>query len=255
MADAVRAAGAILPLLPLADLVARGSVLTKTCTPFKSFTSFWHALRQSDIAAPLPTSNLSPPDRWPVGNGLDWLKSRAAMNRGWNLGAAHVHASEAAAHDRLDAFLGRITAGYSARRDRPAESDATSGLSDALAVGKISARPIRHRGLAAQDHGRGRVEDFLRELAWREFSRDLFHIAPGMGRAYWRREWTHFPWLGERRGLAAGPHGKMFATGRMHNRVRMIAASFLVKHLLIDWRVGLDWFARACPIGRRPAMQ
>lgn len=254
--DIVRAAGARLHLHPPADLVPRGSVLTRTGTPFKVFTPFWRALRRTDIAQPLPAPRLPLPDRWPDGADPAWPEARAAMNRGWDVVARHVRAGEATAHDRLDAFLDRITAGYSENRDLPALGDATSGLSDALAVGEISARRIWHRALNAQDQGRGGTEDFLRELAWREFSRELFHGAPDMDRACWRREWDGFSWQGDgpqaeawrqgRTGVALVDAGmrEMFATGRMHNRVRMVAASFLVKHLLTDWRIGLDWFAR-----------
>lgn len=253
---AVDQAGGRLHLHPLADLVPRGSVRTKNGTGFKVFTPFWRALRQTEIAPPLPVPDLTAPDRWPDSEPPDWPEARAAMNRGWDVVAGHVRAGEGAAHDRLDAFLDRITGDYAQGRDRLPDGDATSGLSDALAVGELSARRIWHRALDAQHGGRGGVEDFLRELAWREFSRDLFHAAPDLGRACWRREWNGFSWRGDgpeaeawrqgRTGVAVVDAGmrEMFATGRMHNRVRMITASFLVKHLMVDWRVGLDWFAR-----------
>ena len=117
---------------------------------------------------------------WPDSDGLDWPEARAAMNRGWDVVARHVQAGESKAHDRLEAFLGRVDARYGARRDLPADPDATSGLSDALAVGEISARRLWHRALHAQDAGRGGIEDFLRELAWRDFARDLFDEAPAI---------------------------------------------------------------------------
>ena len=256
LAAAVEGAGARLHLHPPADLAARGSVLTKGGTGFKVFTPFWRALRQAGIDPPSPAPALAAPDRWPDSDPPDWPEARAAMDRGWDVMARHVRAGEGAAQDRLDAFLGRITGGYAQNRDRLADGDATSGLSDALAVGEISARRVWHRALDAQQGGRGGVEDFLRELAWREFSRELFHAAPDLDRACWRREWNGFVWRGDgpeaeawrqgRTGVAVVDAGmrEMVATGRMHNRVRMIAASFLVKHLMIDWRIGLDWFSR-----------
>lgn len=255
--DAVAAgAGAQLHLHPLADLVPRGSVLTGGGTRFKVFTPFWRALRKTPIAQPLPAPRLSPPADWPHSDGLDWPEARAAMNRGWDVMARHVQAGESKAHDRLEAFLGRVDARYGARRDLPADPDATSGLSDALAVGEISARRLWHRALHAQDAGRGGIEDFLRELAWRDFARDLFDEAPDMARSCWKPDWNRFPWRGDSPDAAAWRQGRtgvamvdagmreMYATGRMHNRVRMITASYLVKHLMTDWRIGLDWFAR-----------
>ncbi|GGF66432.1 deoxyribodipyrimidine photo-lyase [Paracoccus acridae] len=256
LAAAVEGAGARLHLHPPADLIPRGSVLTGTGTRFKVFTPFWRALRKGSIADPLPAPRLSLPMSWPASDGLDWPEARAAMNRGWDVVARHVQAGESAAHDRLDAFLDRLDARYGTRRDTPSDSDATSGLSDALAVGEISARRLWHRAMNAQAHGIGGVEDFLRELAWRDFARDLFDATPNMGRTCWKSEWNDFPcsgdgpeaeaWRQGRTGVALVDAGmrEMFATGRMHNRVRMIAASYLVKHLMIDWRVGLDWFAR-----------
>lgn len=253
---AVERAGARLHLHPLADLVPRGGVLTGGGTRFKVFTPFWRALRRSHIADPLPAPRLSAPDAWPGSDGLDWPEARAAMDRGWDVVARHVQAGESAALDRLDAFLDRVDARYAERRDVPADGDATSGLSDALAVGEVSARRLWHKALNAQDHGRGGIEDLLRELAWREFARELFDAAPDLDRTCWRPAWNDFSWRGDNAQAEAWRQGRtgvpmadagmreLFATGRMHNRVRMIAASFLVKHLMTDWRVGLNWFAR-----------
>ena len=252
----VERAGAVLHLHPLADLVPRGSVLTGSGTRFKVFTPFWRALRKSHIADPLAVPRLSAPAIWPVSDGLDWPEARAAMNRGWDIVARHVRAGESAAHDRLDSFLDRMDVRYVERRDRPDDGDATSGLSDALAVGEISARRLWHKALNAQNHGQGGIEDLLRELAWRDFARELFDAMPTMDRTCWRPEWNDFSWRGDspdaeawrqgRTGVAMVDAGmrEMFVTGRMHNRVRMIAGSYLVKHLMTDWRIGLDWFAR-----------
>lgn len=255
LASTVASAGARLHLHPLADLVPRGSVLTGGGTRYKVFTPFWRALRATEIAQPLPLPRLSAPSDWPDSDGLDWPEAQQAMNRGWDVVARHVRAGEGAALDRLDEFLDRITGGYADRRNHLADGEATSGLSDALAVGEISARRIWHRALAAQHDGRNGIEDFLRELAWRDFARELFDAQPDMDQSCWRPEWNDFPWRDDgpdaeawrqgRTGIAIVDAGmrEMFVTGRMHNRVRMIAGSVLVKHLMIDWRVGLDWFA------------
>lgn len=248
--------GATLHLHPLADLVPRASVTTQQGGIYRVFTPFWRALRGVQVASPLNPPSLSLPDRWPDSEELDWPEARTAMDRGWEVVADHIHAGEDAARDRLDAFLHDDVGDYAVRRDQPWRDAGTSGLSDALAVGEISARRVWHVGQAAREEGRQGVEDFLREIAWREFARELFHQMPEMDRSCWREEWNDFPWKSEnadaeawrraRTGVPMVDAGlrELYVTGRMHNRVRMIAGSYLTKHLLTDWRVGLDWFAR-----------
>lgn len=248
--------GAALHLHPLADLVPRGSVRTQDGGIYKVFTPYWRALRPVQIDQPLPAPRLSSPDLWPDSDGLDWPEARAAMVWGWDVLADHVQAGEDAAQDRLAAFLDGPVADYHDHRDQPWRPQGTSGLSDALAVGEISARRIWHTAMAAREQGRQGVEPFLREIAWREFARELFHAAPDMDHSCWRPEWNDFPWRRDnaeaedwrraRTGVPMVDAGlrELFVTGRMHNRVRMIAGSYLTKHLMTDWRVGLDWFAR-----------
>ncbi|MCF3973333.1 cryptochrome/photolyase family protein [Paracoccus salsus] len=248
--------GARLQLHPAADLVPRGSVRTQQDGIYKVFTPFWRALRGVDILRPVDPPGLSLPDAWPDSDGTDWPEARSAMNRGWDVVADHVQAGEDEARDRLDAFLAGPIADYADHRDQPWREAGTSGLSDALAVGEISARRIWHVGLAAREDGRQGVEDFLREVAWREFARELLHDSPDMAERCWRKEWNDFPWRRDnsdaeawrraRTGVPMVDAGlrELLVTGRMHNRVRMVVGSYLTKHLLTDWRVGLDWFAR-----------
>ena len=248
--------GASLHLHPLADLVERASLRTQTGGLYKVYTPFWKALRQRDIAPPQDAPRLSSPDDWPDSDGLDWPEARAAMNRGWDVVARHTRPGEDEAHARLSEFLDGPLPDYDTHRNHPFRPRATSGLADALAVGEISARRVWHRALPAFQDGRAGAEGFLSELAWREFARDLLHESPQMDQRCWREEWDRFPWKRDnadaecwRRGqtgvamVDAGMR-ELYATGRMHNRVRMITASYLTKHLLTDWRVGLDWFAR-----------
>ena len=94
-----------------------------------------------------------------------------------------------------------------------------------------------------------------KELIWREFAYHLLHHTPHIATAHWREEWNAFPWRGDngdaerwRRAVTGEPFvdaamREMYVTGTMHNRGRMIVASYLTKHLMTDWRVGLDWFA------------
>ncbi|MFZ8940742.1 MAG: cryptochrome/photolyase family protein, partial [Gemmobacter sp.] len=160
---------------------------------------------------------------------------------------------EAAAARRLSDFLDRALMGYRAARDFPARP-ATSRLSENLAWGEIGPRAVWHAALRRIEAGEG-DEHFLKELVWREFAWHLLHHTPHIATANWRPEWDGFPWRGEspdaeawRRGLTGVPFvdagmREMYVTGTMHNRSRMIVASYLTKHLMTDWRIGLAWFA------------
>jgi deoxyribodipyrimidine photo-lyase len=109
--------------------------------------------------------------------------------------------------------------------------------------------------LRARDEGLAGAESFLRELAWREFSYHLMHHTPHITSTSWKPEWDDFPWRGDNPDAMRWKHGmtgepfvdaamrEMYVTGTMHNRARMIAGSYLTKHLLTHWKVGLDWFA------------
>jgi deoxyribodipyrimidine photo-lyase len=144
---------------------------------------------------------------------------------------------------------------YATARDRPAQ-DGSSRLSENLTTGEISARTCWRAGLEAAGRGEEGAEQFLKELAWRDFSHHLLWESPGIASNHWRPEWRRFPWaqdadaplvLAWRQGrtgirLVDAAMREMWVTGRMHNRARMIAASLLTKHMMTDWRVGLKWF-------------
>ncbi|MDO5613260.1 MAG: deoxyribodipyrimidine photo-lyase [Paracoccus sp. (in: a-proteobacteria)] len=251
-AAAVRVAlGEALHIHPGNWLLAPGSVKTGAGGAYQKFTPFWRNLRGRDIAAPMPVPRITAPAAWPASD--DWQLG-TAMRRGAAIVARETRAGQAAALARLAEFLDGPVQDYTDARNLPAHPG-TSGLSDALAVGEISARHIWHAATAARAEGAPGAETFLSELAWRDFARDLYFHSPAMDRQAWRAEWDSFPWRDDnpdagswRRGLTgidivdAGMR-EVYATGRMHNRVRMIAASFLTKHLLTHWRIGLDWFA------------
>jgi len=158
---------------------------------------------------------------------------------------------EAGAHAALARFLDDAVGQYHQQRDLPARA-ATSRLSPHLHFGEISAATVWHAALAAGD-GAG-VRTFLQELLWREFSAHLLWHHPTLPEAPLRAGFAAMAWRDApveagawRRGRTGVPivdagMRQLWRTGWMHNRVRMIAASFLVKHLLIDWRVGQDWF-------------
>ncbi|WP_415008652.1 cryptochrome/photolyase family protein [Aestuariivirga sp.] len=150
-----------------------------------------------------------------------------------------------------------VLAGYGASRDLPA-MDGTSRLSPHLHFGEISPAQCWHavRAAAAQRHGAvdADAEKFLTELLWRDFSWHLLHHFPELPEKPFRPEFADFPWETNPQSLKAWQKGltgypiidagmrELWATGFMHNRVRMIAASFLIKHLLIPWQEGKRWF-------------
>jgi deoxyribodipyrimidine photo-lyase len=176
------------------------------------------------------------------------------MNRGAAVVSRYQAVGEAAARGRLHQFLAGPVSDYAERRDFPGE-DATSRLSENLTYGEIGIREVWHAGLRVRDEGSAGAEAFLRELAWREFSYHLMHHTPEITSRNWKSDWDSFPWRGDnpdaerwRRGMTGEPFvdaamREMYVTGTMHNRARMIVASYLTKHLLTDWRVGQAWFA------------
>ncbi|WP_050523543.1 cryptochrome/photolyase family protein [Pseudorhodobacter wandonensis] len=222
---------------------------------YKVYSPFWRAVKNLDVAGPLPAPvGMRAPQVWPVSDVLeDWQLGRA-MQRGAAVVARHVGVGEAVAEARLAAFLDGPVDGYKERRDFPAE-DATSRLSENLTYGEIGVRAVWHAGMRALHEGRAGAEHFLKELVWREFAYHLLHHSPHITSRNWREEWDGFAWRGDnedaerwRRGMTGEPFvdaamREMYVTGTMHNRARMIAGSYLTKHLLTDWRVGQAWFA------------
>jgi deoxyribodipyrimidine photo-lyase len=161
---------------------------------------------------------------------------------------------EAGAHHNLSAFLDGALTGYDEMRNRP-DIAGTSRLSPHLAFGEISPAHVveaalKRRGkLPATD-----LETFLKEIVWREFSYHLLHQKPGLATENFNVSFDRFPWGSDNAALKAWQKGQtgypivdagmreLYQTGWMHNRVRMIVASFLTKHMLLDWREGERWF-------------
>ena len=222
--------------------------------PYRVYSPFWRAVKDTPVPTALPAPDLTWPETWPDSDSLtDWALG-AAMRRGAAIVARHACVGEAAALDRLDAFIDGRVAAYKDRRDFPAE-EATSRLSENLTYGEISPRTIWHAGQRAMAEGARGAEHFLKELVWREFAYHLNYHYPDLDRTNFREGWDAFPWRGDsadaeawRRGMTGEPFvdaamREAYVTGTMHNRARMIVASYLTKHLLTDWRVGLEWFA------------
>lgn len=240
------------------------TVANKSGAFFKVYTPFWKTVRGFDVGSAVPrVTGLSAPETWPDGDRIaDWQMG-AAMDRGAEVVRPHLAVGEDAAQDRLHGFLDDAVQGYHTNRDFPAKP-ATSRLSENLTYGEISPRQIWHAGQAALQQGAAGAEHFLKELVWRGFACHLVFHTPRIVSANWRPEWDGFPWRGDNAGAEAWRRGmtgeplvdagmrEMYVTGTMHNRVRMVAGSYLTKHLLTDCRVGQDWFAE-CLVDWNPA--
>jgi deoxyribodipyrimidine photo-lyase len=232
------------------------TVATKTGGFYKVYTPMWKSVRNNVVPDALPTPGTIPtPDVWPASENLDDWHMDAAMQRGADILASHCCVGESAAQDRLSAFLETRVANYVVNRDLPAV-DGTSRLSENLTYGEISPRVCWHAGWKALHEGKGDAEVFLKELVWREFAYHLAFHTPRIVTDNWKPDWDGFPWnTAETSEVTAWKQGRtgirfvdaamreMYVTGTMHNRGRMIVASYLTKHLLSDWKIGLEWFA------------
>jgi deoxyribodipyrimidine photo-lyase len=221
---------------------------------YKVYTPFWKALSARGVPAPVPAARLRAPETWPASDRLEDWRMGAAMRRGAAVVLPYAVVGEAAARARLSDFLDRKIDRYREDRDR-LDLPATSGLSENLAWGEIGPREIWHAAAEAERAGARGAEHFRKELAWRDFAWHLMYHTPQIATANWRPEWDGFAWAGEseaaerwRRGMTGEPvvdaaMRQMYVTGTMHNRARMIVASYLTKHLLTHWKIGLEWFA------------
>jgi deoxyribodipyrimidine photo-lyase len=234
------------------------AVKTKAGGSFQVFTPFWrHCLALPDPDEPLPAPTaLAAPARWPDSATLDSLRLLPAVDWAQGLRAAWTPGSEGA-HASLRRFLAESFEDYRAARDQPA-IQGTSGLSPHLHFGEIGPREVWH-GTRRAASGRGqdaawRDSQFLTEIGWREFAYHLLYHFPHTPHRPLRADYARFPWEPDDAGKTAWTRGatgypivdaglrQLWQTGWMHNRVRMIAASFLVKDLLVNWTEGAGWF-------------
>ena len=227
-------------------------IVTGSGAPFKIYSSFWKALStHMPPDAPLPAPDHVPgPKHWPKSERLtSWRLLPTRPD--WAKGFAEWTVGEAAADAALRDLAGRIDA-YDEARNMPAE-EGTSRLSPHLHFGEVSPRTVWH---AIDSRSEG-AATFRKELAWRDFTDGVVMAMPDYADANGRPKFDRLPWRDDaaaKADLKAWQRGRtgypivdagmrqLWATGWMHNRVRMITASFLVKHLLIDWREGERWF-------------
>jgi deoxyribodipyrimidine photo-lyase len=229
--------------------------------PFQVFTPYLRAVMTRIIAAPLPGPKRISGGIWPSSlldaavsleelglepSSPDWA---GGIRERWRPG-------ELAARASLTRFLREGLKGYADNRDRPS-LPGTSRLSPHLRFGEIAPRQIWHAvaAQAAQEPALARdAEKYLSEIVWRDFSYQLLHHHPHLAERPHSSRFDAFPWIEDARTLKAWQTGRtgypivdagmrqLWQTGWMHNRVRMITASFLIKHLLADWRRGEAWF-------------
>ncbi|MEM7438369.1 MAG: deoxyribodipyrimidine photo-lyase [Pseudomonadota bacterium] len=230
------------------------TVQTKTGGYYKVYTPMWRAVQHRDVASSLPIPKFNSPSSWPEGEKLSDWGFGAAMQRGAEVVKPYTCVGEEAALMRLDHFLEDRAGAYKNDRDFPG-IEGTSRLSENLAYGEISSRRLWHAGKAAAEAGAQGAETFVKEVVWREFAYHLMYHQPTLATAPFRPEWAGFPWRGDnadadawRKGLTGceivdAAMRELYVTGTMHNRCRMIVGSYLTKHLLTHWRVGLRWFA------------
>lgn len=241
-----------------------GSLITEPWTQktgsggyYKVYSPYWRAVQANyKCPAPLPRPDkLTSPlinseelDAW----GLhpyapDWS---TGFNQDWQPG-------EAGAKERLSAFLSSSVSAYDDHRNRPDVETGTSGLSPHLAFGEISPAQIWRATRARVDAGEANEKSahtFLSEIIWRDFSYVLLFHNPELATENFKPDFDLMPWRDSPEDLRAWQKGQtgypivdagmrqLWHSGWMHNRVRMIVASFLTKHLLIHWRHGEDWF-------------
>jgi len=236
------------------------TIATKQGTPFQVFTPYWKACiateaeherdvfeaprRMTPPAKPLKSEKLSDWKLLPRRNWADHFREFGAPG-------------ELGAGKRLSSFLNKGLDEYEAERNRP-DHDGVSRFSAHLHFGELSPREVRdalrlhaHLGDGAAKKA---AEAFLRQLYWREFAHHLLHHFPHTDQKPLREQFAKFPWTSDAAKLRAWQRGQtgfpivdagmrqLWRTGWMHNRVRMIVASFLVKDLLLSWQAGAAWF-------------
>jgi deoxyribodipyrimidine photo-lyase len=222
--------------------------------PGWSLSGVHAVLEELPVAAP---THLVAPSSAPAGLALEELGLRPSLSWTDGIDAAWRY-GEAGARAELEGFLERAARRYDVERDLPA-LPSTSRMSPYLHSGEIGPRQIWHRVrrwmLDCDDPQADRAaEAFLRELAWREFAHHVLFHFPATVEQPLRPEFSDFPWLEDEAAERAWRKGRtgyplvdagmreLWATGWMHNRVRMVVASFLTKDLLIPWQRGAAWF-------------
>ncbi|MCR8921309.1 DNA photolyase family protein [Dasania sp. GY-MA-18] len=228
-------------------------VLKADATPYKVFTPFYKNAR---LNGPTIRQPLAAPKALKLAKGKYNAISIQQLNllpaHSWHQELLkHWHIGEAAAQKTLQQFITQGLDGYKEGRNFPAQAH-VSRLSPHLHWGEISPQQAWHYSQLAGDNED--IAHFHNELAWRDFSYGLLYHFPELPQRNWQSKFDHFAWQHDSQLLKAWQQGQtgypiidagmreLWQTGYMHNRVRMLVGSFLVKNLLIDWRHGEQWF-------------
>ena len=226
-----------------------GALKTKTGNTYKVFTPYYRAMQKlGDPAEPLSVPRSIPaPDAFPTSEDLESWNLLPTI--GWDAEFGdHWDPTAAGAADHLNRFLDEAASEYGVDRDFPAKVG-TSRLSPYLHFGQISPNTVWHEAQTVHN-----TEAYTRQLVWRDFARQMLFHYPHTDWEPLQEKYAAFPWETHPEWLEAWQKGQtgypivdagmreLYATGWMHNRVRMIVASFLVKDLLISWREGALWF-------------
>lgn len=264
--SALEAAGVETQVFEAALLFEPAAIRNKSGKPFQVFTPFWkHCLSLPEPGAPLAAPRrLAAPVRWPRSARLEDFQLQPVPDWAGGL-RSRWWPGEAGATACLKRFLAEAFADYERDRNRP-DLPGTSSLSPFLHFGEVSPRQIwraltktemdrpDRRGKESLPGRSWRQSQFLAELGWREFSHHLLYHFPHTPTQPLRSEFARFRWRNDPAWLRAWRRGRtgypfvdagmreLWATGWMHNRVRMVVASFLVKDLLIPWQEGARWF-------------
>lgn len=246
----LRRRGMVCESFNAALLVEPWAIATGQGKPYSVFTPFWQALKTRDMNAPQPA---------PTGRqAIAYARADTGYAEpGWARKLSdHWQIGEAAARQAAADFLDGPLEDYAVGRDFPGK-DVTSRLSPHLRFGEISPRQLWRAAQAraqAEPRLQTAVDKFLSELAWREFSYHLLYHRADIATVPMQEKYRDMSWRSDAGSLEAWQRGmtglpivdagmrQLWATGWMHNRVRMLVASLLAKNLLIDWRLGENWF-------------
>lgn len=238
------------------------AIRTTTDKPYTVYTPFWKNWAKRDKAEPVPALDgaiaLSESERQSARNaGVRELPELAELGLTWDADLL-LEPGENAAREQLEWFCDRPIFDYDEQRNFPAQNG-TSSLSAALKFGAIGIRTVwaatvEAEGRCRSDEARQGVETWRKELAWREFYQQVMYHFPQLAEGPYRDRWKDFPWENNEAHFQAWCEGRtgypivdaamrqLNATGWMHNRCRMIVASFLTKDLIVDWRKGEKYF-------------